>query len=458
MNINAGRNTVNLSLSKDKERPSFATVFDKLNARKLNRKNPLNAVLTQEQMFRYYLEETEPKLGEMPDNFDLEDTIGGQSLADMKLRDFAKLLSGDFEGNKATPVYETLSAGVSYPSMLAPLIAPAPPPPPPPPPARVPPSGVPSGAPSGAPSAPVAPVSAPVAPVSAPVIPAPSSSIATYIAPPVAVSGLMPTGTGSAPASAPVSAPVSALSGGGGGGAPAPPASGAVAGAGAATPPSAAGGATPTTSPTIGATLSTPLRAPPITTAPATPSSIAAAAALSALSHSSPSSIAVPTPSVITRNTSSAAAALLTLASGSPAAASSPAGSGADPFSPAAAGARTPVSFVLDRGGYRKDSDDLKVYQEGIREGLLPPRRPSDLSKAVNIQDERWIEYTIEILKYNKMATVPFTLSDKQKQIQKNYETALATGIAEGDIDAIIQNTKIIGGSPFSGAKSKKKK
>ena len=66
MNINAGISSYNLNLKKNKEekRPTFATIFDKLDARskKLNSKNPLNAVLTNEQQYRYYLQETEPML------------------------------------------------------------------------------------------------------------------------------------------------------------------------------------------------------------------------------------------------------------------------------------------------------------------------------------------------------------------------------------------------------------
>ena len=105
MNINAGTNQYNLSLKKMKEekRPTFATIFDKLDARskKLNPKNPLNAVMTNEQMYRYYLEETEPMLREAPDDYDLlDDVIGGKSLKDMKLSEFAKLLSGELESNR----------------------------------------------------------------------------------------------------------------------------------------------------------------------------------------------------------------------------------------------------------------------------------------------------------------------------------------------------------------------
>jgi hypothetical protein len=129
MNINAGTNEYNIRLQKIKEekRPTFATIFDKLDARskKLTPKNALNAVLTNDQMFRYYLEEVEPQLAGDVDNLDdLQNAIGNNSLGEIKLRDFAKLLSGDLESTKATPVYETLTAGVSYSPIVAPLITP----------------------------------------------------------------------------------------------------------------------------------------------------------------------------------------------------------------------------------------------------------------------------------------------------------------------------------------------
>jgi hypothetical protein len=129
MNINAGTNSYNIRLEKmkEKKRPSFSTIFDKLDARsrKLNPKNPLNAVLTNEQMFRYYLEEVEPQLaGDVDKIDDLENAIGDNSIGDIKLRDFAKLLSGNLESTTATPVYETLEAQVSYSPMVAPLITP----------------------------------------------------------------------------------------------------------------------------------------------------------------------------------------------------------------------------------------------------------------------------------------------------------------------------------------------
>ena len=82
MNINAGTNSYNIRLTKLKEekRPTFSTIFDKLDARskKLNNKNPLNAVMTNEQMYRYYLEEVEPMLqGSVSNDLDSLDEILG---------------------------------------------------------------------------------------------------------------------------------------------------------------------------------------------------------------------------------------------------------------------------------------------------------------------------------------------------------------------------------------------
>jgi hypothetical protein len=71
MNINASNQSlINILLqqaskTQDKKRPTFEEVFAKLNARssKMNaNRQPINAMLTNEQMFRYYIKETEPKL------------------------------------------------------------------------------------------------------------------------------------------------------------------------------------------------------------------------------------------------------------------------------------------------------------------------------------------------------------------------------------------------------------
>jgi hypothetical protein len=71
MNINASNQSLintllqQASKSQEKKRPSFEEVFAKLNARTARmdaNKNPINNILTNEQLFRYYIKETEPKL------------------------------------------------------------------------------------------------------------------------------------------------------------------------------------------------------------------------------------------------------------------------------------------------------------------------------------------------------------------------------------------------------------
>lgn len=72
--INAGNPSANNMIIRQvmqKKRQSSATIFDKLNKRtaKLTAKNPLNNVLTNDQLFRYYIQEVEPKLSQSNDNF-----------------------------------------------------------------------------------------------------------------------------------------------------------------------------------------------------------------------------------------------------------------------------------------------------------------------------------------------------------------------------------------------------
>jgi hypothetical protein len=72
--INAGVPSANNMIVRQvmqKNRQSSATIFDKLNKRtaKLTAKNPLNNVLTNDQLFRYYIQEVEPKLSQSNDNF-----------------------------------------------------------------------------------------------------------------------------------------------------------------------------------------------------------------------------------------------------------------------------------------------------------------------------------------------------------------------------------------------------
>lgn len=89
MEINAGRNnamdviiqSIMNKEEKDKKRPSFSTVFDKLNNKKLNSKKPLNSILTQEQLFRYYINDTEPLLKVSNDGFIQNlDLFGGSDI------------------------------------------------------------------------------------------------------------------------------------------------------------------------------------------------------------------------------------------------------------------------------------------------------------------------------------------------------------------------------------------
>ena len=399
MNINAGTNQYNLSLKKMKEekRPTFATIFDKLDARskKLNPKNPLNAVMTNEQMYRYYLEETEPMLREAPDDYDLlDDVIGGKSLKDMKLSEFAKLLSGELESNRNVK-YETLTATIT-PTPAAPIV----------------PSSITITTPPSAP-APVAP--APVAPPSgsapAPVAP-PSGSAPAPVAPPSAPSGSAP---------APVAPPSSA-----------PPAG---SGLSVSIPPAGSGsGSTPTGS-----------------TAGGIVSGIASAA--SGLLSSAKSLLSSPKPptggpSGTSVPSSAVASAATTAPSVSPAAAgSSPAAAGTTITPPTAAELAAVAMTSAEIAGHKK-KEDIEAYIDGINKGLTPPEKPASLKGAIDIENEGWVRYTIALITHNKMADKPFSLSVKQQQIAKNYEQALATTANKSDIESIIQNTIIIAQTP----------
>ena len=421
MNINAGTNQYNLSLKKMKEekRPTFATIFDKLDARskKLNSKNPLNAVMTNEQMFRYYLEETEPMLREAPDDYDLlDDVIGGKSLKDMKLSEFAKLLSGELESNRNVK-YETLTATIT-PTPAAPIV----------------PSSITITTPPSAP-APVAP--APVAPPSgsapAPVAP-PSGSAPAPVAPPSAPSGSAP---------APVAPPSSA-----------PPAG---SGLSVSIPPAGSGsGSTPTGSTAGG-----------IVSGIASAASGLLSSAKSLLSSpkpptGGPSGTSVPSSAVASAATTAPATGVPTATPAS--GASSPAAAGSSPA--AAAGSSLTAAEIAaasmtsaELAGHKK-KEDIEAYIDGVNKGLNPPEKPASLKGAIDIEDKEWVRYTIALITHNKMADKPFSLSAKQQQIAKNYEQALATTADKSDIESIIQNTIIIAQTPKpkSGKGGKNKK
>ena len=72
--INAGNPSANNMITRQvmqKKRESSSTIFDKLNKRtaQLTAQNPLNNILTNDQLFRYYIKEVEPKLSQSNDNF-----------------------------------------------------------------------------------------------------------------------------------------------------------------------------------------------------------------------------------------------------------------------------------------------------------------------------------------------------------------------------------------------------
>jgi hypothetical protein len=72
--INAGNPSANNMIVRQvmqKKRESSATILDKLNKRtaQLTAQNPLNNILTNDQLFRYYIKEVEPKLSQSNDNF-----------------------------------------------------------------------------------------------------------------------------------------------------------------------------------------------------------------------------------------------------------------------------------------------------------------------------------------------------------------------------------------------------
>jgi hypothetical protein len=428
MNINAGTNQYNLSLKKMKEekRPTFATIFDKLDARskKLNPKNPLNAVMTNDQMYRYYLEETEPMLREIPDDYDLlNDVIGGKSLKDMKLSEFAKLLSGELESDRNVK-YETLTATIT-PTPAAPIIpssitittppsAPAPVAPAP----VAPPSGsapAPVAPPSGSappPSAPPSSAPAPVAPPSgsapAPVAP-PSGSAPAPVAPPSAPSGSAP-----APVAPPSSAPAAAPPAGSGLSIAIPPAGSGSSGTGSTPTGSTAGGVISGIASAASGLLSS---AKSLLSSPKPPTG-------------GPSGTSVPSSAV-------ASAATTAPATGVPTA--TPVTGAATP----AGGDGAAGGAVVDTGGYT-DRDRISAFSRAIAAGLPAPRIPVSTTKTIS-QDENMIKYAIELSKYNtgltdkKYSIKPTTAIGK---IITTYERLNKRGASEEDIIIEIKKGK----------------
>ena len=408
MNINAGTNQYNLSLKKMKEekRPTFATIFDKLDARskKLNPKNPLNAVMTNDQMYRYYLEETEPMLREMPDDYDLlDDVIGGKSLKDMKLSEFAKLLSGDLDGDRNVK-YETLTA-ITTTNTTAPLI----------------PSMI------SITSAPTPPPFAPTPTPYAPIIPAPSSLVATSIAAPVAVSGLVPTGTGSIPTAA--AAP------------PAPAAAPAAAGSLSVSIPAAISAAASSAFAVLTGGGTSPAAAKPSPSGASIPSSAVASAAATAPATGVPT--ATPASGALSPTTAAAAGGSGTAAGG-----------GAAGGVSASAVASSLVSgdegnYNLWFGGTITGTNPL-VYNNALTAGLSPPKVPDDITTIFSSTNLKWVNHIKAMNDYNEKLQIEnkdptgeysFSFSIKQQSLinalkaNGNNTDKVYKGIKDGTID-----------------------
>jgi hypothetical protein len=101
--INAGNPSANNMLTRQvmqKKRESSATIFDKLTKRtaQLTAKNPLNNVLTNDQLFRYYIQEVEPKLSQSNDNFQGLPNTTPQTPPDNSIKDTVEKSYGNVKG------------------------------------------------------------------------------------------------------------------------------------------------------------------------------------------------------------------------------------------------------------------------------------------------------------------------------------------------------------------------
>jgi hypothetical protein len=103
---------------KSAKRPTFEEVFSKLNARssKMNaNRQPINALLTNEQMFRYYLKETEPKLHVSNEIFSADELFNPVKESDPnKVYGSASTLTSDIALLR-DPSLNTAISGVSDP-------------------------------------------------------------------------------------------------------------------------------------------------------------------------------------------------------------------------------------------------------------------------------------------------------------------------------------------------------
>ena len=207
MNINAGnpslQNIITRTLMGKKEkRPSFEEVFNKLskNSAMMNTRMPLNSALTNEQMYRCYVQNTMPKLQKSNDTF-------GESELNSVLM---KLLGNDPSGNALTPTPLATTGGtVPLPATggaslgTLPLAT-----------ATVLPTTatvLPTTTPVSAPTAPVLPTLSPVLPTLAPVLPTLAPVLPTPV--PALSIAIPPTGATSAPAPSPVILAATSLGG-----------------------------------------------------------------------------------------------------------------------------------------------------------------------------------------------------------------------------------------------------
>ena len=135
MNINASSQSLintllqQASKSQEKKRPTFEEVFTKLNARGARmdaNKNPINNMLTNEQLFRYYIKETEPKLQISNETFSGEDLFNPMKESDpTKTYGSATTLTSDI-AQALNPANNLPNVGLDYPPDLRQPPAPAP--------------------------------------------------------------------------------------------------------------------------------------------------------------------------------------------------------------------------------------------------------------------------------------------------------------------------------------------
>jgi hypothetical protein len=135
MNINASNQSLintllqQASKSSEKKRPTFEEVFAKLNARGARmdaNKNPINNMLTNEQLFRYYIKETEPKLQISDDTFSGEELFNPMKESDpTKTYGSATTLTSDI-AQALNPANNLPNVGLEFPPDLRQPPAPAP--------------------------------------------------------------------------------------------------------------------------------------------------------------------------------------------------------------------------------------------------------------------------------------------------------------------------------------------